>query len=92
MVTFKVTVSGVEKKIRVIGIHAKSGSSSEDYARRKYDVQVLHDSLATRYPADHIILLGDFNDDVDASINVARPLRSSPLWMTLRISLSLPML
>ncbi len=70
MITINATVNGITKKIIMIDVHAKSGSAQVDYDRRKYDVQVLHDSLVANYPNDNIILLGDYNDDVDASINV----------------------
>ncbi len=69
MATFDVTVKGIKKRIRAVVIHAKSGSAQADYDRRKYDVQVLKDSLVANYANDDIILLGDFNDDVDTSIN-----------------------
>jgi endonuclease/exonuclease/phosphatase family metal-dependent hydrolase len=68
MATFDVTLDGTKKRIRVLNIHSKSGSAVADYNRRKYDVKVLHDSLAANYPNDNIILLGDYNDDVDNSI------------------------
>jgi len=68
MVTFDVTINNVKKRIRVIDIHAKSGSAQADYDRRKYDVKVLHDSLVANYANDNIILVGDYNDDVDVSI------------------------
>jgi hypothetical protein len=69
MATFDVTVKGIKKRIRAVVIHAESGSAQADYDRRKYDVQVLKDSLVANYANDNIILLGDFNDDVDTSIN-----------------------
>ncbi|MCA6381841.1 MAG: choice-of-anchor J domain-containing protein [Cytophagales bacterium] len=68
MATFDVIINGVTKRVRVINIHAKSGSATADYDRRKYDVKVLHDSLTANYSNDNIVLLGDFNDDVDVSI------------------------
>jgi endonuclease/exonuclease/phosphatase family metal-dependent hydrolase len=68
MATFDVTVAGATKRVRVVNIHAKSGSATGDYNRRKYDVKVLHDSLIANYANDNIILLGDYNDDVDVSI------------------------
>ena len=68
MATFDVTIGGVTKRLRVVNIHAKSGSATADYNRRKYDVKVLHDSLVANYANDNIILLGDYNDDVDVSI------------------------
>ena len=69
MATFDATVDGFKKRIRVVVIHAKSGSAQADYDRRKYDVKVLRDSLVANYSKDNIIVLGDFNDDVDTSIN-----------------------
>ncbi len=68
MATFDVTIQGTTRRIRMINIHSKSGSAQADYDRRKYDVKVLHDSLVAHYPHDNIVLLGDFNDDVDSSI------------------------
>jgi endonuclease/exonuclease/phosphatase family metal-dependent hydrolase len=68
MATFDATVNGVTKRLRIVVIHAKSGSAQADYDRRKYDVKVLHDSLAANYANENIILLGDYNDDVDVSI------------------------
>ncbi len=68
MATFDVTIGGLTKRVRVVNIHAKSGSAAADYNRRKYDVKVLHDSLVANYANDNIILLGDYNDDVDVSI------------------------
>jgi endonuclease/exonuclease/phosphatase family metal-dependent hydrolase len=68
MATFDVTLNGATKRIRVVNVHAKSGSAAADYDRRKYDVKVLYDSLLANYANDNIILLGDLNDDVDTSI------------------------
>ena len=69
MATVDVTINGKVKRVKIISLHAKSGSAQEDYNRRRYDVQVLYDSLMANYPDDKIIILGDFNDDVDGSIN-----------------------
>ncbi|NOT74585.1 MAG: T9SS type A sorting domain-containing protein [Cyclobacteriaceae bacterium] len=71
MATFEVKFNGVKKIIHVIDIHAKSGSAADDYDRRAYDVKVLRDSLNAHYANDNVILLGDFNDDVDNSIKVS---------------------
>ncbi|GHA55584.1 hypothetical protein GCM10007389_03860 [Pontibacter akesuensis] len=68
MVTVDATINGVTERIQLINIHAKSGSNNNDLARRAYDVQVLKDSLDTHYANANLILLGDYNDDVDASI------------------------
>ncbi|WP_199688347.1 DUF5689 domain-containing protein [Pontibacter oryzae] len=68
MLTVDATIEGITERINLINIHAKSGSASADLARRAYDVQVLKDSLDVHYANANIILLGDYNDDVDASI------------------------
>jgi hypothetical protein len=69
MGTFDVTVDGITKRIRVIDIHAKSGSSSTDFNRRVADIRVLKDSLDMYYKDHNVILLGDYNDNVFGSIN-----------------------
>jgi endonuclease/exonuclease/phosphatase family metal-dependent hydrolase len=76
MATFDVTINGIKKRIRVIDIHAKSGATASDFDRRKYDVGVLRDSLNAQYANDNVILLGDFNDDVDNSIYTSSPVSS----------------
>ncbi|MDW3194764.1 MAG: T9SS type A sorting domain-containing protein [Cytophagales bacterium] len=62
------TVNGVTERITLVNIHAKSGSSTNDLARRVYDNGVLKDTLDAMYGNDNLILLGDYNDDVDESI------------------------
>lgn len=69
MATFKATIGGVTKLIRMIDIHAKSASDAESYRRRVYDVQVLKDSLDAYYKNDNIIIVGDYNDRLTGSIN-----------------------
>lgn len=51
-----------------IGLHAKAGSQSEDWERRKIDVRAMYDSLTFQYPNRKILILGDMNDDFDQSI------------------------
>lgn len=68
MLTATADINGVKEKIRFINIHAKSGSANADLIRRRFDVQVLKDSLDAYYADDNIILLGDYNDDLDQSI------------------------
>jgi len=63
-----VTIKGTRKRIHMIDIHAKSGSAQQDYDRRKYDANLLRDSLNRYYPSANIVLAGDFNDDVYGSI------------------------
>ncbi len=63
-----VNIQGVTQRVNLINIHAKSGSGSSDLARRVYDNTALKDTLDAFYPNDAIILLGDYNDDIDVSI------------------------
>ncbi len=63
MATFDATINGITKRIRIISIHAKSGSgANEDYQRRIYDTRVLKDSLDLYYANESVILVGDYND------------------------------
>lgn len=63
-----VKVGGITKQIHFVGLHAKSGSAVADYNRRKQDVIDLKAKLDTSYPNANIIMLGDYNDDLDTSI------------------------
>jgi len=68
MLTVDATIEGVTERVQLINIHAKSGSGSQDLLRRFFDVQALKDTLNAYYPQANLIILGDYNDDVDASI------------------------
>ncbi len=67
-----VKVGGITKQIHFVGLHAKSGSAVADYNRRKQDVIDLKAKLDTDYPNANIIMLGDYNDDLDTSIAVGK--------------------
>ncbi|MCC9136104.1 DUF5689 domain-containing protein [Pontibacter silvestris] len=68
MITVDAMVEGVTERFQLVNIHAKSGSGSSDLLRRRFDVQALRDTLDQYYPNANIIILGDYNDDVDESI------------------------
>ncbi|MBX0332803.1 choice-of-anchor J domain-containing protein [Pontibacter sp. HSC-14F20] len=70
MVELEATVNGVTQQIYVVNLHtrANSGTNVTPYNQRKYDVQVLKDSLAAQYPNVNLVMLGDMNDDVDVSV------------------------
>lgn len=70
MLTADVTLNGITKKIRFVLIHAKANTSPTitSYNRRKLSADTLYKTLNTLYPSDNIILLGDFNDDLDSTI------------------------
>ena len=68
MITVDATVEGVTERVQLVNIHAKSGAASADLIRRRFDSQALKDTLDQYYPNANIIVLGDYNDDVDESI------------------------
>ncbi|WET01438.1 T9SS type A sorting domain-containing protein [Flavobacterium sp. YJ01] len=75
MVTLETNLNGVKNEIQLIDLHARanSGTDISRYNMRKYDTQVLKDSLDTHYANSNIILLGDYNDDVKASVIAGQP-------------------
>ncbi|MEP6726902.1 MAG: choice-of-anchor J domain-containing protein, partial [Bacteroidota bacterium] len=70
MMTADVTLEGVIKRIHFIAVHAKANTSPTvtAYNRRKSGADDLHTYLNTTYPNDNIVILGDFNDDLDSTI------------------------
>lgn len=70
MLTADVTLDGVTKTIRFIMIHAKANTSPTltSYNRRKAGADELYNQLNTNYANDNIIILGDYNDDLDSTI------------------------
>ncbi|MBA2250295.1 MAG: Ig-like domain-containing protein [Chitinophagaceae bacterium] len=70
MMTADVTLNGITKNIHFVLIHAKANTSPTitSYNRRKSGATDLHNYLNTTYPNDNIIILGDFNDDLDSTI------------------------
>lgn len=60
--------------ISFVGVHARANTSTNPtealsrYNMRKFDVEALRDSLAVYYPDSAIIILGDFNDDLDFTV------------------------
>ena len=75
MVEIETNINGVKKDLTIINIHARANSGSDiaRYNMRKYDVELLKDSLDVNYPDANIILLGDYNDDVDQSVIAGNP-------------------
>ncbi len=75
LVELETNIGGVKKDLKIINIHARanSGSDIKRYNMRKYDVELLKDSLDVNYPDANIILLGDYNDDVDQSVIAGNP-------------------
>ncbi|WP_367771051.1 endonuclease [Flavobacterium sp. WC2421] len=72
MMTANVTIDGNQKQINIIDLHARantSGDAQGKYDMRKFDVEVLKDTLNAQYPDANLVLLGDYNDDVDYTVS-----------------------
>ncbi|SHG05392.1 Por secretion system C-terminal sorting domain-containing protein [Flavobacterium micromati] len=75
LVEIETNIGGVKKDLKIINIHARanSGSDISRFNMRKYDVELLKDSLDAQYPDANLIILGDYNDDVDVSVIAGNP-------------------
>lgn len=75
VVEIETNIGGVKKDIKIINIHARANSGSDiaRYNMRKYDAELLKDSLDVHYPNANLIILGDYNDDVDESVIAGNP-------------------
>lgn len=75
LVKIETNIGGVKKEINLIDLHARanSGSDISRYNMRKYDAELLKDSLDVHYPNSNFMILGDFNDDVKASVIPGQP-------------------
>jgi hypothetical protein len=68
-----VNVNGVVSDLVLITLHAKANSDLDSYTRRKSAAVALKSYLDSAYPTQRVIVLGDFNDDVDTSIRSGQP-------------------
>ena len=68
--SFNYNYQGTSTPFYAIVIHAKAntGDQEESYNRRVRAAESLYTYLQSEKPDAHIILLGDYNDDVDVSI------------------------
>jgi len=95
-----VTIDGITKKITFLSVHGKAEMGDfDDYLRRKGASDLMYDSLNVVYPTNHVLIAGDYNDDLDQTISSRFPgsptpyiafmndqLRYNPLsfWNTIR--------
>ncbi|HEU5173150.1 MAG TPA: endonuclease/exonuclease/phosphatase family protein [Gemmatimonadaceae bacterium] len=66
--TFSVTLNGTTETLVVIVFHGKAGATSTDRTRRLNASNALKAYLDTSHPTGKVMVLGDWNDDVDVSI------------------------
>lgn len=63
------TVGGVARDLVVIVFHAKAFSDTTSYNRRVAASNALKAYLDASRPSDRVIIIGDYNDDLDVSIS-----------------------
>ncbi len=70
MLSADATLNGITQNVKFVLVHAKANTSPTitSYNRRKSSSDTLNYTLNSLYPNDKIIILGDFNDDLDSTI------------------------
>lgn len=63
-----VTIDGITKRISFLNIHGKAGSAFSDYSDRRGGSKYMTDTLNTFFTTNHFAIVGDYNDDLDATI------------------------
>lgn len=71
--TLDVGLGGRTETVVVLVVHMKAGADAEDRARRETAAGLLKDYLDTALPTERVMVIGDFNDDVDVSIHAGSP-------------------
>lgn len=66
------TVDGQSQDIIAILIHAKCCTKNQDYDRKSASAGALKTYLDSTWPNAHVMVFGDFNDDIDTSISTGR--------------------
>lgn len=67
-VSLSSTIEGTSQDIVMILLHAKAGSRGDAFERRLAGSEALKSYLDSTWPDAHVMVIGDFNDDVDESI------------------------
>lgn len=72
-VKLRVSMGGATEDIVVIVLHAKAFNDVASFERRQAASIALKSFIDSTYPTQKVIVIGDFNDDVDVSITPNRP-------------------
>jgi endonuclease/exonuclease/phosphatase family metal-dependent hydrolase len=72
-VKLNVTLNGTTETVVVIVLHMKAFNDVTSWQRRQNAAVALKSYLDTTYPTQKVIVLGDWNDDVDTSITSGQP-------------------
>ncbi|WP_165903650.1 T9SS-dependent choice-of-anchor J family protein [Hymenobacter gummosus] len=86
VMTANVTLDGTTKQVSFVLIHAKANTAPliTSYDRRKAGADALKAKLDADYPTANVVVLGDFNDDLDQTITagVTPPVTSYSAFTT----------
>jgi len=66
-------VAGGARPLYVIAMHAKAQGAFDDWQRRRDGALALADYLASERAGDDVLVIGDYNDDLDQSIRSSSP-------------------
>lgn len=82
--TADVTLNCETKRVNFVLIHAKANTSptATSYARRQAAATELHDTLNLYFGDANVVVLGDFNDDLDQSITAGKTVTSYSAFTT----------
>lgn len=69
-VKLRVTLNGTTEDLVVIVLHMKCCTDDASYQRRLNASNALKSYLDSTYPTQKVLVIGDWNDDVDTSISV----------------------
>lgn len=72
-VNLRVTRNGTSVDLVAIVVHLKAFADADSYDRRVQAAGILKTYLDTTLPTERVIVLGDWNDDVDTSITAGQP-------------------
>ncbi|HEX6749258.1 MAG TPA: lamin tail domain-containing protein [Longimicrobium sp.] len=72
-VKLHVTVNGGSEDIVFIVLHMKAFNDAASWQRRQNAANALKSYLDTTYPTQKVMVIGDWNDDVDTSITAGQP-------------------
>ncbi|MEX0719501.1 MAG: PKD domain-containing protein [Balneolaceae bacterium] len=67
-VQLSATIDGTTQNLVIILIHAKAGSRGDAFERRQAGSEAMKTYLDETWPDAHVMVIGDFNDDLDESI------------------------
>jgi endonuclease/exonuclease/phosphatase family metal-dependent hydrolase len=72
-VTLQVTLNGTTENVVVVVLHMKAFNDAASWQRRQNAANALKSYLDSTYPTQKVIVVGDWNDDVDTSITSGKP-------------------